>query len=185
MSCGCGKKKAENMANMEKEANQLLPPSEWGPILWKYMHCLGEHIGFSGNKIVDTDQANYMETFINLLPFILPCTECQEHSSVYLKNNPLPVLKGLYGVTLRSTIRNWLFLFHNSVRSMKGQRILVETVEEYEIAYVGCSILKCEYNAFIQTVIAAVRTGWVRIEHWKKWYSNSERLRILTGNVVM
>jgi hypothetical protein len=185
MSCGCGKKRAETAAIMEREASQLLPPSEWGPILWKYLHCLGERIGFSGNKIVDTDQANYMETFINLMPLILPCTECQAHSATYLKNSPLPALKGLYGADLRATLRQWLFLFHNEVRASKGQRILVETLEDYEVLYAGCSVQKCEYTVFVQTVVAAVRAGWVRIENWKKWYSNSERLRILTGNVIM
>ena len=119
------------------------------------------------------------------MSLILPCTECQEHASLYLKNNPLPALKGLYGADLRAILREWLFKFHNAVRSVKGQRILVETLEDYEVMYAGCSIPKCEYTIFVQTVVAAVRAGWVRIENWKKWYSNSERLRILTGNVIM
>ena len=43
----------------------------------------------------------------------------------------------------------------------------------------------CRQTNFIQSVAAAVRQGWVRIEHWRKWYSNSERLRIISGNVVI
>ena len=38
---------------------------------------------------------------------------------------------------------------------------------------------------FIQSVAFAVRQGWVRVDNWRKWYSNSERLRILVGNIVI
>jgi hypothetical protein len=60
------RKKANNQSmqvSMSREINPLDPP-EWGPILWKYMHCLAEKLGTSGNAIVDTDQANYMEPLI-------------------------------------------------------------------------------------------------------------------------
>lgn len=182
MGCGCGKKGAPPPL-MQQE--QLLAPTEWGPILWKYLHCLAEKIGTSGNTVIDTDQANYMETLVTMLPLIIPCTECQGHAAAYLAAHPLPTLKGLYGATLTITVRMWLFEFHNAVRTQKGQPILIETVEGCAALYAGCLVQKCEYMAFIQSVAAAVRQGWVRIENWKKWYSYSERLRILSGNLIV
>jgi hypothetical protein len=183
MGCGCGKKGGAPPPLMQQE--QLLAPTEWGPILWKYLHCLAEKIGTSGNTVIDTDQANYMETLINTLPLIIPCTECQGHAAAYVAAHPLPTLKGLYGATLTIAVRTWLFEFHNAVRVQKGQPLLVLTVDECVLVYGICVVQKCEYTAFIQSVAAAVRQGWVRIENWKKWYSNSERLRILSGNLIV
>ena len=62
MPCNCGKK---NIGHYTED--QSTDPLKWGPILWKYLHSLAEHVGFSGNSIVDTDQANYMETIISIL----------------------------------------------------------------------------------------------------------------------
>ena len=170
---------------MGSDTEQLVDPTQWGPILWKYLHCLAEKIGSTNNKIVDTDQANYMETLLSMLPLILPCLTCQTHAATYIAANPLPALRGLYGSTLQQTTRLWLFLFHNAVRASKGQPILVETVEQCIAVYANCSVPKCEYTSFIQSVAAAVRKGWVKMEHWRKWYSNSERLRIIGGNIVI
>jgi len=167
------------------QQEQLLAPTEWGPILWKYLHCLAEHIGTSGNSVMDTDQAHYMTTLLTLLPQILPCTDCQAHASTYLAANPLPTLNGLYGSALTLAIRTWLFTFHQAVRASLSQPMVVASVEDCAALYAGCTVAKCEYTLFIQSVAAAVRLGWVRMEYWKKWYSNSERLRILTGNLIV
>jgi hypothetical protein len=185
MGCGCGKKNAGGTIHfMGREGNQIADPQEWGPIVWKYLHCLAEKMGTSGNTIVDTDQANYMETLLTTLHLVLPCTECQAHAANYIAANPVPALKGIYGDNLRSTVRNWLFTFHNQVRSSKGQPIQVNSAKECAALYGGCFVPKCEYNLFVQSVAFAVRQGWVRIENWRKWYSNSERMRILCGNIV-
>jgi Erv1 / Alr family len=185
MSCGCGRKNAANQASVLAESQQLLTPPQWGPILWKYLHCLAERMGYSGNTIVDTDQANYMEMMITMLPLILPCTQCQAHAGGYLTISPLPPLRGLYGKPLRDTVRQWLFDFHNHVRKMTQQPEIVHTIAECITLYTGCSMAKAEYTAFVQSVAAAVRQGWVRMDNWRKWYSYSERIRIISGNVVI
>lgn len=181
MPCGCQKKSAAAPPLIKE---QLLSPAEWGPILWKYLHCIAERIGYSGSTIIDTDQASYMEILIHMLPLILPCTECQTHTNLYLQQTPLPILKGLYGNTLGTTVRQWLFDFHNAVRQQNNQPILIHSIEECSTSYVGCTVPKCEYSQFIQSVAAAVRQGWVKIDQWRRWYSYSERMRILSGNVI-
>jgi hypothetical protein len=185
MPCGCGKKRTGTVHFMGQEGAQTADPVEWGPIVWKYLHCLAEKIGMSGNSIVDGDQANYMESIINSFHLVLPCTECQEHAAQYISSNPLPSLKALKGEQLRSTVRNWLFTFHNNVRTRKQQPILISNVQECASNYASCFVPKCEYTLFVQSVAFAVRQGWVRVDNWKKWYSNSERLRILIGNIIV
>jgi hypothetical protein len=186
MPCGCGKKNTGSTVHfMGREGAQIADPAEWGPIVWKYLHCLSEKLGTTGSHIIDTDQANYMETLLNLLPQILPCVECQAHAAAYVGAHPVPTLKGQYGENLRAAARNWLFQFHNEVRARKGQPIMIKTPDECAAHYAGCFVPNCEYSLFIQSVAFAVRQGWVRVDNWRKWYSNSERLRVLVGNVVM
>lgn len=177
MPCNCGKKSVIIGQDIVSD------PIIWGPILWKYLHCIAENLGFSGNSIVDTDQANYVETVITTLHLILPCQECQSHTLSYIILHPFPSLKGLRGDVLRSTVRIWLFQFHNNVRTMKGQQIIIHTAEECASQY--SHISKTDYTFFVQSVGYAVRKGWVRADNWRKWYSNSERLRIIAGNIVI
>jgi len=184
MGCGCGKKKTGTVHFMGQTSAEAPDPVEWGPIVWKYLHCLTEKIGLSGNPLVDNDQALHMEILINTLHLIIPCPECQEHAKSYISKNPFPTLRGLQNDTLRSTIRNWLFVFHNTVRTLKGQPITITTLEACREHYAGCFVPKCEYTLFIQNVAYAVRYNWVRIDNWKKWYSSSEKLRILIGNII-
>jgi hypothetical protein len=184
MPCGCGKKNTGTVHFMGNTTNNVPEPTEWGPIVWKYLHCLTEKIGFSGNPIVDNDQANYMEVLITNLHLVIPCPECQAHAAQYIGENPLPSIKGLKGEEMRNILRNWLFTFHNKVRASKGQPILVNTVEACRELYSGCFVPKCEYTLVVQNVAYAVRQGWVKVDIWRKWYSTSEKLRIIIGNIV-
>jgi hypothetical protein len=185
MPCGCGKKKTGTVHFMGQVSTDVPDPIEWGPIVWKYLHCLTEKIGFSGNPLVDNDQAGYMEILIGTLHQVIPCPECQAHAAAYIGANPLPTLKGLRNEQLRDTVRNWLFNFHNHVRLTKGQPIIIGTPEACRENYNGCFIPKCEYNLFVQNVAYAVRQNWVRVDIWRKWYSTSEKIRILIGTVVV
>lgn len=183
--CGCTKRTSTLTHFMGREGGQYADPAEWGPILWKYLHCLAEKIGNTGNKIVDTDQANYFEQMLQTLPQIIPCQECQQHSAAYISSNPIPQLKGLYGEDLRNVARVWLFNFHNNVRSSKGQPIIVSNIQECINTYANCFIPQCEFTALTQNVAFAIRNGWVRIDNWRKWFNNSEKIKILVGNIVL
>jgi hypothetical protein len=185
MPCGCGKKREGTIHFMGNASTDTPDPTEWGPIVWRYLHCLTEKVGLSGNPLVDKDQANHMETIINNLHLIVPCPECQLHTHMYINQNPLPSLKDLTGDNLRNTIRNWLFKFHGNVRVIKGQLSIINTPEECKNHYNSCFIKRCEYDLFIQNGAYAVRLGWVKIENWRKWYTTSEKLRITIGNIVL
>jgi len=184
MPCNCGRKRA---SGTEEIASPLLvqEPVEWGPTLWTYLHVLAERLGGSGSPVVDTDQATYMEILLHNLPHILPCNECQQHAAGYITAHPPPALKGLYGPVLRVTSREWLFAFHQAVRQQKEQPLLLASPDECAALYENRSIPKADYHRFVQTVTAAIRQGWIRMDHWRKWFSHSEKLRILSGNMIL
>jgi hypothetical protein len=132
---------------------------------------------------MDADQSNYVKTLITMLPSILPCPDCQNHSEAYLVSNPFPSLKDTYGATMRDSVRTWLFLFHNNVRVMKEQEPIesIDFCQQYGQMYLSSA----DYTTLIECIAAATRQQWVRLDQWKKWYSASERLRLLMGNVVV
>jgi hypothetical protein len=185
MPCGCGKKNSGTVHFMGQVSADTPDPVEWGPIVWKYLHCLVEKIGHSGNHLMDNDQAGYMEIIVGSLHQIIPCPECQAHASAYIASNPLPPLRGLKADELRNTLRIWLFDFHNHVRTSKGQPIIVNSLEACRLLYQGCFVPKCEYTLFVQNVGYAVRQNWVRVDIWRKWYSTSEKIRLQIGNVIV
>ncbi len=185
MGCGCGKKKGPTIHFMGQGNGQQADPEEWGPIMWRYLHCLIQRIGHSGNAIMDTDQANYLEYMLQNLSAVLPCQECQAHASQYISHNHVPQLRGLYGENLRRTAQTWLFNFHNAVRSQKGQPIQINNLEELEAEYNECFVPQCEFSLLTQSVAFAVRHGWVRVDTWRKWYNYSERMKVLVSSPVV
>ena len=185
MPCACGKRKnGTTDAAIEREANQLLLPTQWGPIMWKLLHIIAEKIGQSGNMITDMDQANYVKALITSLPSILPCQECQSHAETYLATNPFPVLTNMNGLAMSNIVRIWLFTFHNHVRTMNEQEPLA-TPEECHTLYAYQILSHADYTTLMECMIAATRQQWVRLDQWKKWYSVMERLRLLTGTIVL
>jgi hypothetical protein len=158
---------------------------DWGPIMWRYMHCLIQRIGYSGNPIMDTDQANYLEFMLTNLGAVLPCQECQGHAHQYISFNPPPTLKGHYGENLRRLAQQWLFTFHNAVRTSKGQAIQIHNIEQLEAEYKECFVAQCEFSMLTQSIAFAVRHGWIRVDVWRKWFNYSERMRVLVSSPVV
>ncbi len=115
----------------------------------------------------------------------LSCQTCQTHAAAYLEQTPAPILRELYGVALQQAARSWLFYFHNYVRAMNQQPVMISSVDDCAVMYSICTVSRRDYIAFMQTATAAIRQGWVRIENWRKWYSYSECIRILSGNMVI
>jgi hypothetical protein len=184
MGCGCNKKKGTSY-HIGQNTNEQGNPEKWGPILWKYLHCAAEKIGTTGNPNVDTDQARLFEYMLKNLADVIPCTECQAHCKEYITANPVPTLVGLLGDNLKNAARTWLFTFHNAVRARKGQSILIINENDCKQYYANCFVPRMEYNIFAENVIYAVRQGWVKIDNWRKWYINSEKLRVMLGSLVV
>ena len=183
MGCGCNKKRNSAVQYMG-QGEQPADPEEWGPILWRYLHCLAHNCGLSGNRIMDTDQGNYLEFMVKYLPSILPCQECQAHTKTYIQGNPMN-LRGLYGGALRDAAQEWLLRFHNTVRAMKGQTIEIHNLEQLRNQYSGCFIQQCEMSLLTQSITYAIRNKWVRMDMWRKWFNFSEQMKVLVNSPVI
>lgn len=181
MGCGCGKKKNPYNPLLPDTPKTTTNPAEWGPPLWTILHCFAEKIGSSGSQVLDTDHARIMEFLITLLPIVLPCQTCQEHAREYIRTTPPKGWPSLQGEPLRSAVRTWLFTFHNHVRAQNGQPITINTAEECAQHYSNCEIIPCYFNDITADITLAVRHGWVRIDSWKRWVIQYNKLKLLLG----
>ena len=156
-----------------------LTVEQWGPTFWKVLHIMTSRLG-SDNEVTDADAANGMFFVVNQLPDVLPCADCARHARTYLseyKFNP----RGLYGDTLRLYVEDWMLQFHNSVRTRKGQPILVNNVKEYHTLWRPQSMIKCDYDALTLYFNYGKMYKIVDLARFTRWNNQFQRLRLLLG----
>lgn len=78
-------------------------PALWGPAAWKFLDYLA--------KACDAESAPSYRRFIELLPDVLPCERCREHSAVYIAEHPVDT----------SDLEGWLKNFQDAVSHRKSQ----------------------------------------------------------------
>jgi len=90
----------------------LTDPKRWGPGVWFSIHLFAA-------KATDTEEKDFFVQFINTTVKNLPCLECRNHATKYLKRNPLISYmssrdpKGLF---------RWSVDFHNHVNTRLRKR---------------------------------------------------------------
>jgi hypothetical protein len=175
MPCGCGGKRKGGNIVFDERAAATGDPLVWGPALWSILHILAFRIGHQG---MDMDQARDIQVLVTMLPQIIPCTECQGHSKTYLAANPFEPVKNVD--TLSVYIKTWLLIFHNAVRTQKGQPIEITTLEELDALYANETIQKCQLNTIIANVSYGIRNGIVKVDAWKRWFTILNRLKVMS-----
>jgi hypothetical protein len=116
---------------------------------------------------------------------ILPCQVCQTHAREYILAHPLPAtLETLPGDALREQLRSWLFAFHTAVRERIGQSIIVTDVEACREMYESEPLNDAFIRDLSAYVMYAVRAGWVKLEAWKRWVTQYNRLKLAIGGTV-
>ena len=180
MSCGCGKKKRPaNIFGYNEAADGN--PVTWGPPLWELLHLLAERVGRSGVLSVDIDQAILMDLLVQLLPSVIPCDECQAHCREYLAQHPFSAGKLKASDAISLFVRQWLLDFHNTVRSQKGQPLIITTLEQLTAEYGSDSIQQCQVNLFLSNANYGVRNGFVKMDALKRWIIAFNKLKVITG----
>lgn len=154
-------------------------PETWGPPLWTLLHHFAERIGKSGSTFLDTDQARDMDKVVTLLPFVIPCTECQAHCRAYLAAHPFTSIN-YTGSALSVYVRTWLLDFHNAVRTANKQEIEVTTLEALGALYHETPP-PCHLESFGANVLYGIRNGLVKLDSWKRWIIVYKRLKVLAG----
>jgi hypothetical protein len=186
MGCGCNNRREPEVSLLQQLGYDPLDANEWGPILWRYLHCLAEKIGYTDESNVNSKyEASCIFYLLDNLYLVIPCNECQAHAREYISTYCVNKIENLRGSELRKEVRKWLFDFHTAVRLRKGQPVILSTVQECSDFYRNATISSDDYTKYIQCVAAAAREKIIKINHWRKWYNMSEQLKQILGNVVV
>ena len=105
-----------------------LPPeiypdaAEWGPILWRILHGLGERIGSTPFPQYQNDERRALIRVMKSLEKVIPCPSCKEHYEVYLKEHPVDktITQIPYG-ELKTYTKTWFWELHNWVNESLGR----------------------------------------------------------------
>jgi hypothetical protein len=178
MSCGCGKPRQNDNVLFKTTLNSS-NPTTWGPSIWTALHCIAEKIGNSNSPIIETDQVTTFKWLIEFLPSILPCKSCQSHSFQYISTHPVREWSSLNGYILKGTIRLWLINFHNSVRERNNVPIEITTLEECRLQYENCKVSPTFIEDLSRYISYAIQEGWVRLDNWKRWMVQFNKLMLL------
>lgn len=171
MPCGCSKKGASGLVTIGERTSA--PPEEWGPALWKVLHCLAAKVGGSGSALQDAEEGRTFEFIIAHLCEVLPCRECQEHCRLYLAGARPAGWSALRGSALRAAVVGWLSDFHTAVNVRLGKEVV--TGADYE----GCSIAKCEMDLVVDSAAFGTKMLWIKMDMWKRWLRAVQQLRLL------
>jgi hypothetical protein len=89
-----------------------MPPSVWGPKLWKIIHILG-YYSKRVPEMMRKDAKRELDWLLMHLETIVPCVECRLHIEEYRRANGLPS-------TLEHVTR-WAWTFHEAVNTRLGK----------------------------------------------------------------
>jgi hypothetical protein len=188
MSCGCGKKKAGFNPILPSATGMgaiSLEPANWGPCFWHFLHTFTEKVGHIASPIICHSQATIFRWIIVNIPTVLPCQVCQAHAREYILAHPLPAtLETLPGDAMRGQLRSWFFAFHTAVRERTGQPIIVTDAEACRAMYESEPLNDAFISDLSAYVIYAVRSGWVKLEAWKRWVIQYNRLKLAIGGTA-
>ena len=113
--------------------------NSWGPVIWKLFHTLAEKVNEKDYYKV----AKSLFLFIKRICSLLPCPECQEHASLYLR-------KTSFDISTKQKLKQYLLVFHNEVNKRKGKKVETEEIlKSYE-----SEDLASVYNDFVRVFSA-------------------------------
>lgn len=116
----------------------MTTPKDWGPHLWKILHIYTEHIGKQTNEILSTDEIRAFTNFLKSLEFAMPCAKCRAHYKRWRVAKPIDHFIHYRGITLRNTVREWVWGLHDDVNRENGigdKSPPLETISEIYTAF--------------------------------------------------
>jgi hypothetical protein len=144
--------------------------SQWGPLLWTILHSLS----LQNQKQSDTYRLKELKQrwkFIyDTLPFIIPCLECRDHCSEYLKENQ-PTDWNLIQTEKQLSDLNtlWFYKFHNSVniRLLKPLFSQDDIQKTYSIVNISTT-----FSIHVKCMELSVSASDISFITWNKWRTN-------------
>jgi len=155
----------------------MVTKSVWGPCIWFLFHTLACKAVPADFPSIKTDLMN----FIQRICANLPCPECTQHASGFMKQHA----QRIAAITTKEQLQQFLVDFHNAVNVRKGKAIFTyeQAENQYRLAKTGHVIqyffkiygersngnLKIFTNGFQKQILLSEFSAWV-INNYSKFY---------------
>lgn len=150
---------------------------EWGPPLWRIFHGLVEKTGRVIHNRQQAEEARLWNTFLMSLRKSLPCIHCRKHYNDYLLANPYIVILTKVGTERQTKLREWFYIFHNSVNTRTG-KTYDKPLEELPSIYGSYSAIDFsrDKSIFVDNMRRALQKGFVIRDDLQKTLRSLEEL---------
>jgi Erv1 / Alr family len=133
----------------------------WGPALWSIFHSLAAKSGRKMGVIIrglsiESEEKRLWRSILLAFRSTIPCPTCQKHYNEYIAKG-WPGVFEAKGSMWGEKLRNWFYVFHNAVRSSKGQPL--DFKEEQLERYANST--KTDMIQWKQTLTEHMRRGLV------------------------
>ncbi len=156
---------------------------EWGPRLWRILHSLVEKTGRVTLNRQQAEESRLWNSFLMNLRKSLPCIHCRKHYSDYLLSNPYITILTKIGTERQNRLREWFYIFHNSVNTRTG-KTYDKTLEELPTIY--GSYLSTDFNTdrniLLDNMRRALQKGFITRDDLQKTIRSLDELWLLIGS---
>lgn len=146
---------------------------EWGPVVWAIIHTLAERAGKQTNTIIQGDELRSWPLFVKLLPNILPCEECRDHATGYIKEHPFELPSSYPATSLY--IRTYFYTFHEVVNSRLNKPSFA--FSSLADTYKSVGQLNDWMKSLEEMMLRAMKLNGMHIQAWQTWRNHVRMLR--------
>lgn len=151
--------------------------SEWGPLIWKILHTLAERAGKQSNEILKADEMRAWLLVVKTLTSILPCEECRNHATSYMRDHPFEPPTSYPAWNLY--IRTYFYTFHEVV----NERLEKPSFEFSTLAetYKTTAQLSTWLTQLNEMMMRAMKLNGMNIKSWQTWQNHMKMVRAAMG----
>jgi len=155
----------------------MVSKSVWGPCVWILFHTLSYKVVPSDFELLKFELIQYIQRICSNLP----CPECTQHATEYMKQNS----RRISAINTKEHLQEFLVDFHNSVNVRKGKPVFTyeQAENKYKLAKTGTVIqyffqiygeksngnLKMITNGFQKQILLSEFSAWI-INNYSKFY---------------
>ena len=140
--------------------------THWGPHLWTLLHGLAEQ----SYKLTSPEHSKYAKQqwvyLFDDLPKIIPCPDCQDHATQWIKAHPVSAIKNVEDKDVYGWLVLWIYEFHEAVNLRLGKPSF--PLENVRPTFGSVGIRK-HLNDLKIHIENAVKINGAGMLAWKKW----------------
>jgi len=167
MPCNCGKK-----------APDYPRTYNWGPPMWSILHYLSVRVGGYAVPSYVNDEKFIWAQIFPLRPSIVPCPECREHLSTWMKARPVNEWASIEAAARKEWLTTYFYDLHEAVNQRLGKPSYdkARLLEAY-----GALPLRNILNQLKPFMDIAIRQSGITLLPWQRVHTHILHLLSIYG----